>query len=166
MTEPDIVFEPIGDKHDTASFSCGDESLDAWLRSRALRNQKLNATRTFLALDSQDRSILGYYGLAMSEIVRAEAPKPTQRNMPSAIPVILLGRLAVSRHRQGIGLGRFIMRHALETALFAAESVAARLMLTVPIDDEARRFYLAVGFEPLAGRDDVLCIDLKKLQRQ
>ena len=163
MTDIRVAFELLDGTHDLAAFSCGDDSLDAWLRDRALRNQKLDATRTFVALEEGTRRIMGYYGLSMGEIVRSDAPKPAQRNMPASIPVILLGRLAISIEFQGQGLGRFLMRHALETSLRAAENVAARLMITVPIDEQARRFYLAVGFEPLAGRDDALCIDLKKL---
>ena len=165
MDNIEIVFELLNAEHDLSAFSCGDESLDSWLHSKALRNQKLSATRTFLALDKTSGTIMGYYGLSMSEIVRADAPKSVQRNMPQGIPVVLLGRLAVSKDHQGMGMGRFVMRHALETSVRAGESIATRLVITQPIDLDARRFYLAVGFEPLAGTSDTLCLDLVKLAK-
>ena len=164
MPDIKIVFELLNAGHDVSTFSCGDEALDLWLYNRALRNQTLNATRIFLAVDEVSGTIMGYYGLSMSEIIRADAPKPAQRNMPEAIPVVLLGRLAVSKQHQKLGLGRFIMRHVLETSLHASEAVAARLIITQPIDANARNFYLAVGFEPLAQTPDTLCLDLRKIK--
>ncbi|MEZ5536525.1 MAG: GNAT family N-acetyltransferase [Thiolinea sp.] len=160
---PEIDIRLLTGEHETEDFTCGDESLDSWLQERALKNQTLDATRTFVATIAGERSVIAYYGLSMSEIIRTEAPKAAQRNMPESIPVVLLGRLAIHQDWQGKGLGRYLVRHLIKTALVASQAVAARMIITKPIDEAARHFYLAVGFEPLRGRPDVLAIDLKKV---
>lgn len=40
--------EPLTDQHDTGAFACGEDSLDTWLRRRALQNQASGASRTFV----------------------------------------------------------------------------------------------------------------------
>ena len=99
----------------------------------------------------------------MSHIIRNDAPKKTQRNMPESIPVVLLGRLAIDEKWQGKGLGRYLMRHMIKTCLAASEAVAARMIITQPIDENASNFYVSVGFEPLRSQENMLAIDLKKV---
>lgn len=66
--------------------------------------------------------------------------------MPDLIPVVVLGRLAVdtSLHGQGIGL----VRDAGLRVIQVAETIGIRGMLVHALSDEAREFYLRVGFEP------------------
>ncbi len=162
-SHPEITIQLLNSSHDTENFSCGDSSLDDWLAKRALKNQKLAATRTFVATPDKAQTAIGYYGLSMSQIIRNDAPKKTQRNMPESIPVVLLGRLAIDKNWQGKGLGRYLMRHMIRTCLAASASVAARMIVTQPIDDNAHNFYVAVGFEPLRNQERMLAIDLKKV---
>lgn len=159
---PTIRIELLNPSHDVSGFTCGDAAMDDWLHSRALKNQKLAATRTFAAVREDTSAVIGYYGLSMSQIIRSDAPKSTQRNMPETIPVVLLGRLAIHQGFQGKGLGRYLMRHVITTSLAAAEQVAARMIVTHPIDENAQRFYYSVGFEPLRTRPDIVAIDLQK----
>ena len=163
---PEIEIQLLTSTHDLEAFACGDDSLDAWLRDRALKNQKLSATRTFAVTVKGESEVIGYYGLSMSKIIRTDAPKSTQRNMPDHIPVILLGRLAIDKAWQGKGLGRFLTRHMIQTSLAASQSVAARMIVTKPIDENAFQFYQSVGFESLTGQEILLAIDLKKIASQ
>lgn len=158
---PAIRIELLNPDHNVLDFSCGDASMDNWLQSRALKNQKLAATRTFVAIREDTEAVIGYYGLSMSQIIRVDAPKSVQRNMPEMIPVVLLGRLAIHTEFQGKGLGRYLIRHVVTMALAAAETVAARMIVTHPIDENAHHFYRCVGFEALRTRSDILGIDLR-----
>ena len=159
---PAIRIELLNSDHNALDFSCGDASMDNWLQSRALKNQKLSATRTFVAIREDTKTVIAYYGLSMSQVIRVDAPKSVQRNMPEMIPVVLLGRLAIHTEFQGKGLGRYLIRHVVTMALAAAETVAARMIVTHPIDENAHHFYRCVGFEALRTRPDILAIDLRK----
>ena len=137
--------ELLGDDHQTTGFSCGVSSLDEWLKRRARANQSSGASRTYVVCEG-DR-VVGYYALAAGSVDVAVAPGRFRRNMPDPVPVVLLGRLAVDVTQRGRGLGRLLMRDAGRRVLQAADAIGIRGILVHAISDEARQFYLAVGFE-------------------
>jgi predicted N-acetyltransferase YhbS len=136
----------LDDHHDLAQFSCGVASLDDWLRRRARGNQVSGASRTFVAYESH--LVVGYYALAASGVAVAVAPGRFRRNMPDPIPAVLLARLAVDVSQQGRGLGRELFRDATQRVVSAAETIGIRGILVHAISDQAKEFYLALGFEP------------------
>jgi predicted N-acetyltransferase YhbS len=138
--------EPLDDHHDLAPFSCGVASLDDWLRRRARSNQATGASRTFVVCES-NRAV-GYYALAASGVAAAAAPGRFRRNMPDPVPLVLLARLAVDVSQQGKGLGRELFRDATQRVVGAAETIGIRGLLVHAISDQAKSFYLALGFEP------------------
>ena len=87
--------EPLAAQHDTSAFTCGVESLDHWLKQRALRNQTSGASRTFVV--SEGNRVLAYYALASSAVAADVATVRLRRNMPDPIPVVVLGRDCRSR---------------------------------------------------------------------
>jgi predicted N-acetyltransferase YhbS len=137
--------EPLTERHDTAAFSSGVESLDAWLKRRAMKNQATGASRTFVVCEGN--RVVAYYALASSAITVEEAPGRFRRNMPDPIPVVVLGRLAVDRSMHGQGLGRALMRDAALRVIQAADSIGIRGMITHALSPEAKAFYEQVGFE-------------------
>ena len=58
-------------QHQTEQFSCGVESLDAWLKRRALKNQIQGASRTYVAC--QGDRVLAYYAIASGAVTCNEA---------------------------------------------------------------------------------------------
>lgn len=138
--------ELLSDHHDLETFASGVESLDAWLRHRALKNQATGASRTFVACEGQ--RVVAYYALASSGVAVAETPGRFHRNMPDPIPVVVLGRLAVDRSFQGQGLGRALVRDAGCRVIQAADAIGIRGLIVHAISAEAKAFYAAVGFDP------------------
>jgi len=140
------VPAPLADLHDLTPFDSGNASLDAWLKRRARANQISGATRTFVACD--DDVIVGYYALAAGGVRLAAATGRFRRNMPDPIPVALLARLAVDHRWQSKGIGRSQFRDAALRLASAAETLGIRGVLVHAISDEAKAFYLALGFDP------------------
>lgn len=138
--------EPLASHHDIEAFGSGVESLDNWLKRRALKNQATGASRTFVACDG--RRALAYYALASSAITIDAAPGGFRRNMPDPIPVVVLGRLAVDRSQQGRGLGRALVRDAGLRIIQAADIIGIRGMIVHALSAEAGAFYERIGFEP------------------
>lgn len=138
--------EPLAPHHDVEAFGSGIESLDNWLKRRALKNQATGGSRTFVSCDG--RRVLAYYALASSAIAIDAAPGGFRRNMPDPIPVVVLGRLAVDRTRQGEGLGRALVRDASLRVIQAADIIGIRGMILHALSAEARVFYERIGFEP------------------
>jgi GNAT superfamily N-acetyltransferase len=137
--------EPLADRHQVGPFASGVATLDDWLKRRARGNQVSGASRTFVACRGD--SVVAYYALAAGAVEIALAPGRFRRNMPDPIPVIVLGRLAIDTSEQGRGLGRALVRDAGLRIVGAAETIGIRGILVHAISDEARKFYLSVGFE-------------------
>lgn len=136
--------EPLGDRHIVENFDSGEPSLDQWLRRRARANQVSGASRTYVVCDAG--RVVAYYALASGAIVANTAPGKFRRNMPDPIPVAVLARLAVDRAYQGHGLGRAMFRDAARRVASAAAAIGIRGIVVHAISEEAKRFYLALGF--------------------
>jgi GNAT superfamily N-acetyltransferase len=136
--------EPHADHHVLAGFDSGEPSLDTWLVRRAKANQSSGASRTYVVCRGD--VVVGFYALAAGGIAIDQAPTRLRRNMPDPIPAVVLGRLAVARSEQGIGLGRALLRDALQRIAAASDQVGIALVLVHALSETAKRFYLACGF--------------------
>ena len=139
-----IAPAPLADSHHLAGFDCGDETLNDWLKRHALKNQDSGASRTFVICEG--KRVVGFYALASGSVERSSAPAFIARNMPEAIPVMVLGRLAVERAMQGQGLGAALLKDALLRTVNVAQNAGIRAVLVHAISEDARRFYLRYGF--------------------
>ena len=153
--------EPLAEHHDVEAFASGMESLDIWLKRRAMKNQATGASRTFVACDG--RRVVAYYALASSAITLDDASGRFRRNMPNPIPVVVLGRLAVDRSLQGKGLGRALVRDAGYRVIQAADTIGIRGMIVHALSTEAKAFYERVGFDPSPLDPMILMITLSDL---
>lgn len=136
--------EHLTPEHDLATFDSGVPALDDWLKRRALANEQVGASRTYVVCASG--RVVGYYALATGGVAQAAAPGRVRRNMPDPVPVMMLGRLAVDRAYQDQGLGVGLLRDAVLRILQAAELGGIRAILVHAISDEAKRFYERHGF--------------------
>lgn len=136
---------PLGAEHRLDEFCCSAPELAKWLVDRALQNQTSGASRCFVVCDERHR-VVGYYALAAGAVSHDEAPGRVRRNMPAPIPVIVLGRLAVHADWAGQGIGRGLLKDAVQRSLQACEQIGARALLCHAIDDVAKAFYLKHGF--------------------
>jgi predicted N-acetyltransferase YhbS len=152
----------LDEHHDLVLFYSGEQSLDNWLKKRALANQVSGASRTFVACEG--RRVAGYYALASGAVTVASVPGKFRRNMPDPIPVVLLGRLAVDRAWQGQGLGRSLFRDAAMRVSHAADTIGIRGIVVHALADDARKFYLALGFMECPGKPLILVVNLQDLR--
>jgi GNAT superfamily N-acetyltransferase len=154
--------EPLSERHEVSEFDCGVESLNEWLKRRALRNQVSGASRTFVVCNGSQ--IAAYYALAASTVMVNAAAGRLRRNMPDPIPVVLLGRLAVGLTYQKAGLARAMLRDAGLRITQAAESIGIRGIVVHAISPEARAFYRRMGFDPSPLDSMTLMIALSDLR--
>lgn len=153
---------PLAEHHDLSQFACGVGELDAWLNRRARANQASGATRCFVVCEVE--RVIAYYALASGAIRTAEANGRLRRNMPDPIPMAVLARLAIDVAWQGRGLGRALARDAIQRVLAAAEIIGVRGVLVHAISEDAKAFYLALGFTPSPVDAMTLMASLRDLQ--
>lgn len=141
LSAPDLLT----DCHEIEAFASGVESLDKWLKRRAMKNQKTGASRTFVVCDGM--RVVAYYALASSAVAVVEASGRFRRNMPDPVPVVVLGRLAVDRTFQGKGIGRALVRDAGYRVIQAADTIGIRDLIAQAVSAQAKIFYEHIGFE-------------------
>lgn len=154
--------EPLAEHHELEAFTSGVDSLDQWLKRRALKNQVSGASRTFVACDG--RRVLAYYALASSAVAVDAAPGRFRRNMPDPVPVVVLGRLAVDQSLQGSGFGRALVRDAGKRIIQAADTIGIRGLVVHALSMEAKTFYERIGFEPSPLDPMMLLVTLDDLK--
>jgi predicted N-acetyltransferase YhbS len=84
--------------------------------------------------------------------------------MPDPIPVVLLGRLAVDERWHRKGLGRALFRDAAFRVAHAAEIIGVRAMVVHAISEEARDFYIALGFAPFQNESMTMFVTVQDLR--
>lgn len=157
ITAPSI----LNSEHLIHDFSSGMTSLDDWLKKRALANQVSGATRTFaICIDNR---VVGFYALASGSISIKSALGKFKRNMPNPIPVVILARLTIDTSIQGQGLGRALFRDAALRVVQASETIGIRGIIVHAISEDAKRFYLALGFQESPLEPMLLMITIKDL---
>lgn len=155
-----IAFSPrpLEERHQIDSFECGVSLLDDWLKRRAYADQAGGASRTYVSCD--ETRVVAYYALASGAVENAIATGRVRRNMPDPIPVVVLGRLAIDRSWQGRGLGRALIKDAIQRVSQAADIIGIRAIIVHAISPEAKAFYMAVGFEPARFQEMTLMATL------
>jgi GNAT superfamily N-acetyltransferase len=155
--------QPPNEAHELTNFFSGVASLDDWLKRRARPNQISGASRTFVATDGQ--RAIGYYALASGAITVDSSVGRFRRNMPDPIPIAVLGRLAVDRSQQGQGLGRALFRDCALRVAHAADTIGIRGIVVHAISDQAKAFYLALGFDASPIDPMTLMVTLADIRR-
>jgi GNAT superfamily N-acetyltransferase len=162
MTLPLSPPAPLADHHLFESFNSGEAVLDEWLKRRARANQVSGASRTYVVCEQEN--VIGYYALASVAIMLDMVTGRFRRNMPDPIPVAVLARLAVDRTYQGRGLGRALFRDAASRVAQAADAIGIRGIVVHAISDEAKKFYLALGFDPCPREPMTLVVTLSDIR--
>lgn len=140
-------IEPLAKRHERAGFDCGEEGLNAFLRTHAGQNARRDVSRTYVAVPEGSKVVAGYYALSSGSVAFANLPDELARKLPRyPVPTAHLGRLAVDRQFQGQGLGSMLLVDALKRAAEAADRIGIHAVTVHAIDADARRFYLAHGF--------------------
>jgi GNAT superfamily N-acetyltransferase len=154
--------ELLADHHDIADFHSGEASLDDWLKRRERANQVSGASRTYVVCE--EKRVIGYYALAAGVVTVESAPGRFRRNMPSPIPVAVLARLAVEHDWHGRGIGSALFRDAARRVAYAADAIGIRGLVVHAISEEAKNFYLALGFDASPSEPMTLMVTLSDIR--
>jgi GNAT superfamily N-acetyltransferase len=131
---------PLLPSHDLDAFDCGEPALNHWLKQRAVKNES-RFSRTYVVCD--DNCVVAFYCVAAGSVERTATPGKVRRNAPDAVPVSIIGRLAVGRDYAGRGLGTDILSDALRRIAVASQSIGIAAVMVQAKDERAKRFYLA-----------------------
>jgi ribosomal protein S18 acetylase RimI-like enzyme len=152
LPRPDLKVEALAAHHDRDAFSCGIDSLDRYLRTQAGQDVRRRANGVFILVAADAiETVLGYYTLCATSLSQGNVPAAARKHVPRypLVSATLIGRLAVSRTRQGNGLGALLLADAVRRAYASAETVGSSMLVVDALNDRASAFYESFGFQPL-----------------
>jgi GNAT superfamily N-acetyltransferase len=157
-------IEKLRPNHAIEGFDCGREELNRYLLRYAWQNQQAGAGQTHVGL--VDDAVVGYHTLAVGYASQQEAPHRLAKGLARhPIPIMLLARLAVDRRWHGQGIGKALLRDAMQRTLQAADIAGIRAFAVHAKDEEARSFYQKFDFVPSPTDPMHLFVLLKDVRR-
>ena len=143
-----VKIELLNPSLNKKDFSCGAAMLDNYLHTQASQDVKRKLCVVFAMVE--DTTIKGYYTLSNASIPADLMPEAIKKKMPGsykALPVTLLGRLAIDAKFKGQGLGGILLIDALKRSFsVAGESLGSIGVVVDPLDEGAAAFYKKFGF--------------------
>jgi GNAT superfamily N-acetyltransferase len=156
--------EKLCPEHRINEFDCGREELNRYLSRYAWQNQQAGAAQTYVGLVGD--SVAGYYSLAVGHVTHEEAPERLTKGLARhPVPIMLLARLAVDRRWQGQGIGKALLKDAMQRTSQAADIAGIRAFAVHAKDDAARDFYQKFDFIPSPTDPMHLFVLLKDVRR-
>lgn len=142
-----FVIEKLTAHHDRASFCCGNDALDTYLKKYARQDALKRVSSPFILLIPQyEQRIIGYYTLASTSLDLSDLSDDLRKKLPKypQAPAILLGRLAIDKQFQKQKWGEMLLLDALKRS-FDSE-IAFIAVVVEAKDSSAARFYKTYGF--------------------
>ena len=160
----DWSIDRLGKQHERNEFTCGEASLDTFIRQLVTQYERRRLERTFAATETGATRVAGYYTLAASSFDESALPAADRKKLPKhPIPTIHLGRLAKDQLFRGKGLGELLLFHGLRTAKDLSEKLGAFAVDVLAIDERAKSFYRKYGFVELEDNPLHLYLPMKTL---
>jgi GNAT superfamily N-acetyltransferase len=143
----DRRVEKLRPNHIIEGFDCGRQELNRYLMRYAWQNQQAGAAQTYVGL--VEDAVIGYHTLAVGQVSSEEAPERLTKGLARhPVPIMLLARLAVDHRWHGQGVGKALLKDAMQRTLQAADIAGIRAFAVHAKDDEARSFYQKFDFVP------------------
>ena len=160
-----VIVEALNRSHDRATFDCGNEALNNYLKRQASQDVKRRISRVFIArTPDNSQRILGYYTLSSLSIDLSSLPQHRVKKLPKhPLPAALIGRLGVDESVRSLGYGGLLLANAIQRTLAVSSEIAIYAMVVDSIDEHAESFYLHYGFHHLEPRSRRLFLPLKSL---
>lgn len=162
-----LRIEPLDRRrHQRGDFSCGEVSLDTYLRKQASQDVKKRVATVFVLVDEPETVVLGYYTLSAYTVDVGALGVDAAKGLPRypRLPATLLGRLAVDQSCRGRGFGKLLLIDALRRAWEASQSIGSLAVVVEALSEEARRFYLKYGFVPFIQSSMKLYLPMKSIE--
>ncbi len=150
--------------HDRLDFDCGEPALNEFLRKLARQQAGRDFSRTYVAVEGDERRIRGFHALSAGAIDFQNWPAGL--HLPRyPIPVARIGRLAVDLRDQGSGVGASLLSHALRSSVTLAEQIGMHAVVVDAKHDRAAAFYARYGFRTLQEHGSTMFLLMSEIRR-
>ncbi len=163
---PSCRVEKLASRLKRDLFSCGEDSLDTYFHHYIQQDSKKKICAPYVLMDSDLKSIIGYYTLSTTGIPIHDFPESIIKKLPKypVLPAILIGRLAIDKNYHGQGYGDFLLMDALYKSLQYSQDIGAFAVIVDAINENASVFYQRYGFSPFPDTPRKLFLPMKRIQ--
>jgi hypothetical protein len=149
----DPPFERIASHHNVEAFKCEETSVQEMFRLRALADEQLDRSRTYVLAgfdgDSGQPCIGGFYALMAGFMGTSDAPAEAfspLTDLPFRLPIIYVDLLARDERFSGQGLGKILVVDALTRSVSVSDNIGASGIFLTSLNVRSHRLYLSFGF--------------------
>ena len=162
---PPFRLEALESRHDRTTFFSGEEKLDRYFQTQVTQDVRHRIANCFVAVEVATNQVIAYYTIASASIPTSGLPLDEVKRLPRypTMPVVRIGRLAVDRRYQGLGLGKALLADAAIKAMTAAPASFA--LLVDAKNAQAVDFYKYHGFMELGDLPKVLFLPLATAEK-
>lgn len=159
----DYHFEPLGNQHDRAAFSCGVKVLDQYFQGDPIRQDISRKLTNAFVLTPDSKFVAGFYTLSSISIRGEDLPPALTRKLPRReLGSTLIGRLGRDLSLRGHHIGKMLLEDALYRAWMSSKLVSSMAVIT-DAKEGSRDFYLKHKFIPFETRPTRLFYPMKKI---
>jgi GNAT superfamily N-acetyltransferase len=136
--------------HDLKSFSCGEHSMDQFLKKKSVKHNNIGLSQTYVLLSdvtkANKKQIACYFTLAISSVKKEVLPED-KKLPPYSVPIIILARLAVDEVFQNDNIGSKSLIYSLRLASkINDEGLPVYGVVLDVLNDRALEFYKKFNF--------------------
>ncbi len=159
-------IEKLKSSHVRKSFTCGIESLDAYIQTQATQDERRHISVTYILHDAERNSVAGFYTLSSTTIESKYLSDEVKRKLPNypLIPATLIGRLAIDKNYRGKSLGELLLMDALHRSYESSKTIASFAVVVEAINKEAVRFYKKYGFIDFIAHEKLLYLAMNTIK--
>ncbi len=133
-----------------------------YVKRYAFTNARKGFSKTYVAVYEGQNQVQGYYSISVDGVALDLMPTPA--GMPSKVPLLLIGRLAVDNANQNRGLGTDLLMHAFQTSMKVAEAVGIYAVAVDALNERVKHFYEKFGFTPFTDSSLHLFLPLDEIR--
>jgi len=121
--------------------------------------------KTFAAIDDSG-IVTGYMTFSNAQIEGSILPESITKKLPRyPVSAFRMGKLAVDSRFQGMGVGSWLLKKAIQRALDVSKSVGIFAVVVDALDEKAKDCYLRYGFIPMDDHPLTLYLPLASIRQ-
>ncbi len=162
-----LAIEPFdAARHDRASFTCGTDRIDNFLKITASKYEAGDIGRIHVAIERDGGRLVGFYAVGPHAIDARELEPEMKKRLPNfdRVPAYYLSMIGTHVDVQGKGVGSFLLADVLKRCVRASDEMGGRFVVLDAINEDAARLYARYDFVPLPSVPDRMIVGIAKLR--